>query len=224
MTAPADAAPIDALVAAIKDYEQADEEGIRVRVSRQACDESAAALLSLQRRVEGYQGSRDYAIDLLAKALGIEPDKVRAVEYYARLASERIAELKRRVDELQEIFDAFAPYREIEQRAEKAERRIEELEERARIVDASISCAAMGHYKRSEPMHDDYKTVGLNDVLDLRDKWRAAEAALATARALIVEIANSPYWSEEGRSWAINVSESLFDRIRSLTDAPKERE
>jgi len=52
----------------------------------------------------------------------------------------------------------------------------DDLQERARLVDASISCAAMGHYRRDEPMHDDYKTVGITDVLDLRDKWLAAEA------------------------------------------------
>jgi hypothetical protein len=53
--------------------------------------EAAAKLRSQAERIEGYKGSRDYAIDLLAKALDIEPDKVRAVEYYARLAAERIA-------------------------------------------------------------------------------------------------------------------------------------
>jgi len=63
--------------------------------------------------------------------------------------------------------------------ASKAAAALAELQERARMIDASISCAAMGHYKRGEPMHDDYKTVGLNDVLDLRDKWIAAEAEVA---------------------------------------------
>jgi len=61
----------------------------------------------------------------------------------------------------------------------------DDLQERARLVDASISCAAMGHYKRGEPMHDDYKTVGLNDVLDLRDKWLAAEERIAALEAEI---------------------------------------
>ena len=44
-------------------------------------------------RINGYQGSRDLAINTLALALEIEPDTVRAVEYYARLAAERIATL-----------------------------------------------------------------------------------------------------------------------------------
>ena len=63
----------------------------------------------------------------------------------------------------------------------------DDLQERARLVDASISCAAMGHYKRGEPMHEDYKTVGLNDVLDLRDKWIAAEAERDALRQLMLE-------------------------------------
>ena len=61
----------------------------------------------------------------------------------------------------------------------------DDLQERARLVDASISCAAMGHYKRGEPMHEDYKTVGLNDVLDLRDKWIAAEAERDALRRVV---------------------------------------
>ncbi len=45
---------------------------------------------TLQVRVAGYQGSRDWAIKELATALGIEPDTVRPLEYFARLAAERI--------------------------------------------------------------------------------------------------------------------------------------
>ena len=55
------------------------------RIARQAAE----------RRCEGYQASRDWAIEELAKALGIEADKMRAIEYYARLASEQIAELEK---------------------------------------------------------------------------------------------------------------------------------
>ena len=64
----------------------------------------------------------------------------------------------------------------------------DDLQERARLVDASISCAAMGHYKRGEPMHDDYKTVGLNDVLDLRDKWLAAEERIAALERTLTSV------------------------------------
>ena len=46
-------------------------------------------------RIANYQASRDWAIDTLAKALGIEADKVKAVEFYARLAAESIAALER---------------------------------------------------------------------------------------------------------------------------------
>ncbi len=75
------------------------------------CEQAAAALLAQQQRIEGYQASRDYAIDLLAGALGVEPDKVRAVEYYARLACEALA-AARRVPEI-----AGARYRELRRMA-----------------------------------------------------------------------------------------------------------
>ena len=76
-------------------------------------------------------------------------------------------------DDYEAAADAIAALRE---RIATLEAERDDLQERARMVDASISCAAMGHYKRDEPMHDDYKTVGITDVLDLRDKWLAAEA------------------------------------------------
>jgi hypothetical protein len=48
----------------------------------------------LRSRIEGYQCSRDYAIDLLASALQVEADKVYAVEYYATQAKELIERLR----------------------------------------------------------------------------------------------------------------------------------
>ena len=71
------------------------------------------------------------------------------------------------------------------------------LEERAHLVDASISCAAMGHYKRGEPMHDDHKTVGLNDVLDLRDKWLAVDARIAALCKELAEVYSKEPIDEE---------------------------
>jgi hypothetical protein len=53
-----------------------------------------ADLERLQARIANYQASRDWAIDTLAKALRVEADKTRAVEYYSRLAAERIAALE----------------------------------------------------------------------------------------------------------------------------------
>ncbi len=47
----------------------------------------------LRLRCDGYQGSRDYAIDTLAGALGVDADKVRAVEYYAQQAANEIERL-----------------------------------------------------------------------------------------------------------------------------------
>jgi hypothetical protein len=57
-------------------------------------------IAALAQRIEGAMASRNYAIDLLASALGIEADKVHAVEYYSLLASERIAELEREAERL----------------------------------------------------------------------------------------------------------------------------
>ena len=51
-------------------------------------------IAALKARIANYQASRDWAIDTLAKALRVEADKTRAVEYYSRLAAERIAALE----------------------------------------------------------------------------------------------------------------------------------
>lgn len=59
-----------------------DLERLCVKLERQ--------LREANERISGYQGSRDFAIDTLAGALGVEADKLRAVEYYARLASESL--------------------------------------------------------------------------------------------------------------------------------------
>ncbi len=53
-------------------------------------NEAEAIIERLTQRVNGYQASRDWAIERLAKALAIEPDKVRAVEYYAEQAAATI--------------------------------------------------------------------------------------------------------------------------------------
>ena len=83
---------------------------------------------------------------------------------------------------VRKMADAITALRE---RIAALEAERDDLQERARLVDASISCAAMGHYKRGEPMHDDYKTVGITDVLDLRDKWLAAEERIAALEAAL---------------------------------------
>ena len=69
--------------------------------------EAAAELTRLQARVNGYQASRDYAIDLLAAALAIDADKMRAVEYYARLAAERVAALEPQINALRADAERF---------------------------------------------------------------------------------------------------------------------
>ena len=56
-------------------------------------------------RVNGYQASRNWAIDTLAAALKIEPEKVRAVEYYARRAAECLAAAEAERDQLQAALD-----------------------------------------------------------------------------------------------------------------------
>jgi len=45
-------------------------------------------------RCDGYQGSRDYAIEILAGALDVDADKVIAVEYYATKAAGEIERLQ----------------------------------------------------------------------------------------------------------------------------------
>jgi len=54
----------------------------------------AEELDRLRQRIDGYQASRDWAIRRLAEALKVEPDTVRAVEYYAEQAAQRLAEAK----------------------------------------------------------------------------------------------------------------------------------
>jgi hypothetical protein len=98
------------------------------------------------------------------------------------------------------------------------------LAEARGMVDASISCAAMGYYKRGDSMHDDYKTVGLNDVLDLRDKWRKAEADAARGRELLPELLGR-YEQECGYCRDdIGICERLVARVgNSACAAPRTR-
>lgn len=70
MTTPTDIERLKALTIAIQSYQQADEEGVMVLVSRQACDETAAALRalpSLLARIERVEGEPS-AISLLERA------------------------------------------------------------------------------------------------------------------------------------------------------------
>lgn len=48
----------------------------------------------LKQRCLGYQGSRDYAIDMLAAALSVNADKMFAIEYYAKKAAGEIKQLR----------------------------------------------------------------------------------------------------------------------------------
>jgi hypothetical protein len=47
------------LCAALRDYEQADDDGVFVRVSRQACDEAAARIEAQQREIAELRTQRD---------------------------------------------------------------------------------------------------------------------------------------------------------------------
>ena len=70
MTTPTDIERLKALTIAIQSYQQADEEGVMVLVSRQACDETAAALRALPAllaRIERGEGEPS-AISLLERA------------------------------------------------------------------------------------------------------------------------------------------------------------
>ncbi len=59
---------------------------------------------ALQIQVDGYQASRDYAIELLVRALRSEPHKeVRALEYYAKETSELIEKMRRALNWYAEI-------------------------------------------------------------------------------------------------------------------------
>lgn len=50
------------LIAALKSYTQADEDGVMVKVSRQACDEAADRIAALERALAAAQAERDLAI------------------------------------------------------------------------------------------------------------------------------------------------------------------
>ena len=50
---------------------------------------------------------------------------------------------------------------------------VEALEERERMRLAGISTAAFGYHKASDPIHEDYKTVALDDVYALYQKYDA---------------------------------------------------
>lgn len=88
--------PVEQLIERLRDVEY--------RFTNAVCNdlriEAADALARLKIRIDGYQASRDYAIDVLANALSVEPDKIRAVEYYVTQASELIARQR------EEIADA----------------------------------------------------------------------------------------------------------------------
>ena len=68
------------------------------------------ALADKDQRIAGYQGSRDHAINTLATALKVEPDKVRAVEYYARLASEALGRAEAEVARLRKILERYSEH------------------------------------------------------------------------------------------------------------------
>lgn len=50
---------LDALITVIKDYNQADDDGVMVLVSRQACDEAAAALTAMRGEIARANTERD---------------------------------------------------------------------------------------------------------------------------------------------------------------------
>lgn len=95
------AAEVEALIARLNEIANEGRQWKlpRVEVAQELVEQAAAALAAQALRIGGYQGSRDYAIDMIAAALGIEADKIRAVEYYARLASEKIAAQARELEQ-----------------------------------------------------------------------------------------------------------------------------
>lgn len=58
---------IEKLCEALRSYQQADEDGVIVKVSRQACDEAATALSRLSRENEELRASLAWAIKRIDK-------------------------------------------------------------------------------------------------------------------------------------------------------------
>lgn len=75
------------LIEALRDYRQADEDGILVLVSRQACDEAAAELERL-RLVESECRSdwADTAADEMMARANMQPEKLEVLRYYVAVA------------------------------------------------------------------------------------------------------------------------------------------
>jgi chromosome segregation ATPase len=105
-------------------------------------------LAAAKQRNEGYQASRDYAIDLLAGALRIDADKVRAIEYYAKLASDELAATTTRASIPRE------PTPEMERAGEQYDRNAAKIAGISRatvngiwrtMYDAALAKPAQGH-------------------------------------------------------------------------------
>ena len=75
------------LIEALRAYQQADEDGIMVLVSRQACDEAAAELERL-RLVESEARSdwADTAADEMMARANMQPEKLEVLRYYVATA------------------------------------------------------------------------------------------------------------------------------------------
>jgi hypothetical protein len=75
-------------------YLEARKEGLRWRAAYNAKRDD---LLACQERIADLRGSRNKAVGLLSVAIGMPHDTTRAVEYYARVASEQLTACQERL-------------------------------------------------------------------------------------------------------------------------------
>jgi hypothetical protein len=145
--------------------------------------EAAAAIESLQQRIANYQGSRDHAIETLAAALKIEPDRVRAVEYYARLAGEAIESQQREIARLKREGDPLLGPSSAQVRANAAEAQAAALRKLIDDHNAGIesSCGRANEYTARARACDDYLKRG-RQCVDCPYEWKI-DAALAQKAA-----------------------------------------
>jgi len=150
-------------------------------------------------RIAGYQASRDWAIDTLAKALGIEADKTRAVEYYARLAAERIAALEAENVRLQSQLcaaqilvnqetDHYAEWKKQHDRIAALEAERKGLAKDAELLMLDLSSAWFyGNWKA-----ETYTEREMQEIMERQGYWPTSEPELVTRRAAIDAARSNP--------------------------------
>lgn len=164
MTTPTDIERLKALTIAIQSYQQADEEGVMVLVSRQACDETAAALRalpSLLARIERGEGEPS-AISLLERA---RDELVECAQDYHHQPKAMIAEINAYLAAAEQSLSSARAEgwkTGVEAAAKVARERVAVLEAFARYAAerfAQIECATLNMMITSPEALSDYRVA-----------------------------------------------------------------